>query len=54
MSNDAAEQPQPAEREEQHGPEMDDDQVEATNAFVDSLPPAGNDRGNDDLEDLED
>jgi hypothetical protein len=48
MSSDATEQPGPSEREEQHGPEMDDDQVEATNDFTDSLPAAGDD------EDLED
>jgi hypothetical protein len=40
--------PEPSERVEQHGPEMDDDQVEATNDFTDSLPAAGDD------EDLED
>ncbi len=43
-----SEQPGPPEREEQHGPEMDDDQVEATNDFTDSLPAVGDD------EDLED
>jgi hypothetical protein len=43
-SEDATEQqPGVPQREEQHGPEMDDDQVQATNEFTDSLPPAGGD-----------
>lgn len=52
MSNDAAEDPtqQPsaaestADRPEQHGPEMDDDQVAATNELDDQLPPVDPDQ----------
>jgi hypothetical protein len=50
MSNDAprhSDEPT-GDRVEQRGPEMDDDQVAATNEFTDSLPAAGED------EDLED
>ena len=38
-------------RPEQHGPEMDDTQVEATGDLRDDLPPVDPDRDDEELED---